>query len=121
MKKHDNLYIGVFVAGWPKCGSSTVSNWLFQHPQLTPVGKDPVARKLWIHKPKQTARECYRFIGVDDTFKIEPKHCNRGGENPYPVYPISWAARQSHRLCWVTSRLARKMGAPGLSLCDREP
>ena len=46
VKKHDNLYIGVFVAGWPKCGTSTVADWLFQHPQMTQVGKDPVARKL---------------------------------------------------------------------------
>ena len=69
----------------------------------------------WSHKPEQAARECYRFIGVDDTFKIEPKHRNRGGESPYPVYPVSWVARQSHRLCWMASWLALKMGAPELA------
>ena len=286
-EKHDNLYIGVFVPGLAKCGTSTIANWLFQHPQMTPVEEDPVARELlayppldpgaysrkeprimlsrtegaqidwekgrvtlpildqkplpfsrsltqclpqtpqtrpdnwqtiavdcspqylivpacakaikalypdariiitlrypvdwfyswhcmrlrdclaldnlrlyqpptpaesfsryivkgahplklserlaewfdtfdrdqikviileeWSDKLEQTARECYRFIGVDDTFKTEIEHANRGGEKPYPVYPVSWAARQSYRLCWVTNRLARKMGALGLA------
>ena len=53
-EKHNNLYIGVFVAGMPKCGTSTITNWLFQHPQITPVKEDPVVRKLLAHPPSDT-------------------------------------------------------------------
>ena len=50
-KKCDkDLYIGVFLAGLAKCGTSTLADHLMQHPQITSVRKDPVAwkqRRLW--------------------------------------------------------------------------
>ena len=39
-----SLYIGVFLVGETKCGTSTIADCLFQHPQITPVREDPVAR-----------------------------------------------------------------------------
>lgn len=42
--KNKPLYIGVFLAGAVKCGTTTISDWLFQHPQITPVRKDPAAQ-----------------------------------------------------------------------------
>ena len=53
------LYIGVFLAGQGKCGTSSIADCLFQHPQITSVRKDPVAqarlagmrqRRRWTHQ-----------------------------------------------------------------------
>ena len=37
-------YIGIFLVGAYKCGTTTVADWLFQHPQITSCRADPVFR-----------------------------------------------------------------------------
>lgn len=40
------LYIGAFLVGVHKCGTTTLSDWLFQHPQIMPV-KEYMADQSW--------------------------------------------------------------------------
>ena len=65
----------------------------------------------WCRQPRQTIRECYRFIGVDEAFVPRFEVCN-SGDDQGPVYPVTWPARQYHRFIGgYVARLLESLGA----------
>ena len=49
-------YIGIFLVGEYKCGTTTISDWLFQHPQITSCREDPVFRDRLACLPTHKSR-----------------------------------------------------------------
>ena len=85
--------------------SSTLSRWLdvFEKDQIKII-----ILEEWCKRLKQTAQECYRFIGVDDSFAPKLRHCN---PNPSDAmrYPISLIARTTNKLVWRYAKHNRRL------------
>ena len=54
----------------------------------------------WSQRPRRTAQQCYRFIGVDDSFVPERQHLNQGKRQKIISYwlPVDWLAERYSRL-----------------------